>query len=145
VLSLLAVNDLIARVAEDPWEQWDVWSEMRLTGRLVDHRSDDAVQLREDLDQNREILEPLLLRREEVIADLTPEEKELVDTYTRCNQSVAGAFREAARARKLSWGPRKILPFFIIFHWNRLGLSMDEQVAFSFFMFELLNPKREPR
>jgi thiopeptide-type bacteriocin biosynthesis protein len=145
VFSLLAMNDLVARVAEDPWEQWDVWCEMRLTGRLVDPASETAAELRENLDRNRDLLEPLVRRREEIAAGLGPEEKALVDAYARGNQVVADAFREAGRARTLAHGPRKILPFFIVFHWNRLDLSIDEQVAFSFFMFELLDPKREQR
>jgi thiopeptide-type bacteriocin biosynthesis protein len=142
VLSILAMNDLVARVAEDSWEQWDLWCEMRLTGRLVDPDSDAAAELRENLEDNRALLEPLLFRRHEVIGDLAPREAAIADAYMRGNQSVADALRGAARARALRSSPRKILPFFIVFHWNRIGLSIDEQVAFSFFMFELLDPKR---
>jgi thiopeptide-type bacteriocin biosynthesis protein len=145
VLSLLAMNDLIARVAEDAWEQWDVWCEMRLTGRLVDATSEVAAELRQNMEENLALLEPLVFRRDEIIADLTAPEMELFEAYTLGNRAVASALREAGRARTLQHGPRKILPFFIIFHWNRLGLSIDEQVAFSFFMSELLSPKRERR
>jgi thiopeptide-type bacteriocin biosynthesis protein len=142
VLSLLVLNDLVARVAEDPWEQWDVWSEMELTGRRVDPDSEVAQQLRQDLDSNRELLRSLLFSREEVLAELLPEERALVDGYAQANVEVARALREAARARELSCGPRKILPFFVIFHWNRLGLELDEQVALTFFQWEELDPKR---
>jgi len=142
VLSLLAMNDLVARVAEDSWEQWDVWCEMRLTGRLVDPDGDAAADLREDLEDNRALLEPVLFRRQEIIDDLAPAEAAIVAATMRGNQSVADALREAARARALGSSPRKILPFFIVFHWNRIGLGIDEQVAFTFFMFELLDPKR---
>lgn len=145
VLSLLAMNDLIGRVAEDAWEQWDVWCEMRLTGRLVDGTSEVAAELRQNLDQNLALLEPLLFRRDEIIADLSPPERALFEAYTLANCAAACGFRDAGRTRALQHGPRKILPFFIIFHWNRLGLSIDEQVAFSFFMAELLSPKRVRR
>jgi hypothetical protein len=136
------MNDLVSRVAEDSWEQWDVWCEMRLTGRLVDPDSDAAADLREDLEDNRALLEPLLFRRQEVIDDLSPDEVAIAGAYMQGNESVAGALREAGRGRALGCSPRKILPFFVVFHWNRIGLGVAEQVALSFFMFELLDPKR---
>lgn len=142
VLSLLAVTDLVSRVADDTWEQWDVWCEMRATGRLVEPDSDVATALREDLEQNRPLLEAVLERRPELVAELTDEERALVDAYAAVNQATADALREAARARTLAAPPRKILPFFVIFHWNRMGLEIDDQLALTFFLYELLNPRR---
>lgn len=141
VLSLLVVNDLFAAVAGDAWEQWDIWCEMRLTGRLFERDREATDALREDLAENQELLRSLLFRRDEVIAELHPTEATLVETYAQGNRRVARALEQACRERKLSYGPRKLLPFFVVFHWNRIGLPIDEQVALCFFMHELLNPK----
>ncbi len=141
VLSLLALGDLLAAVAGDPWEQWDVWCELRLTGRLVEDDDELTAALREGLDENRELLESLVFQRDEVLAELHPTEAAIVEDFGRGNLRVAEALARASRDRALGYPPRKLLPFFIIFHWNRMGLGIGDQVSLAFFMHELLNPK----
>lgn len=141
VLSLLALCDLFGRVTGDPWEQWDLWCELRITGRLFDADTPIPPELRAGLDDNRELLEAIVFEREAIIAGLEPVEAAIVAAYSRGNQELADGLAKAVGARALSFAPRKLLPFYVVFHWNRMGLSIDDQISLATFMFELLNPK----
>jgi thiopeptide-type bacteriocin biosynthesis protein len=140
-LSLFALNDLVSRVAPDPWEQWDVWSNLRLTGRLPILTPSVRTELLEELDKNRTGLTRSLWHREELLASLSAPERAILIDVCAANERVASRFREAARQRALAYGPRKILPFLMVFHWNRWGFDPALQMALAFFMEELLNPK----
>jgi thiopeptide-type bacteriocin biosynthesis protein len=140
-LSLFALNDLISRVAGDSWEQWDVWSELRLTGRLPRLSTTTRAELLEELEKNREGLSRSLWKREVVLASLSVEEQAIANQLCAANSVTAARLKRAAAQGALEYGPRKILPFFIIFHWNRLGFEVPLQMALAFFMEQLLNPK----
>lgn len=141
LFSLIVLHDLIGRVAEDPWEQWDVWCELRLTGRLVPPDGELGALLAEELADNRELLEAVLLHREDVLDELTPSERALVRAMASANATLVADWNAAIASRTLSCPPRKILPFLIIFHWNRVGLDLGEQMALTYFVEAMLNPK----
>ena len=140
VFSLLALSDLFSRVAGDAWEEWDLWCEMRLTGRLI-HTPEEASVLYEGLMENRDLLESIVFRRDEVLAELHDVEVSIVRDYANGNARVAAALERSACRGSLSYPPRKLLPFYVIFHWNRLHLSDEEQMNLTYFMHALRNPK----
>jgi thiopeptide-type bacteriocin biosynthesis protein len=139
-LSLLALNDLVAQIAGDAWERWDVWRNMRLAGRLGSHAPDAEAALASELERNRDALARTLGPRE-VLAELPAGEQEILRRVFASNEEIASRFRDAAQAGALVYGPRKTLPFFIVFHWNRWGFDRATQLALSYFMEALQNPK----
>jgi thiopeptide-type bacteriocin biosynthesis protein len=141
-LSLLVLNDLVAQVASDGWERWDVWRNMRLAGRLRTYGPEAEAALRGELEANHEALLQTLHPRE-ALAKLPPAEQKVLERYFAANTKVAARFADAARAGTLLYGARKILPFFVIFHWNRWGMDATTQFALTYFMESLQSPKGE--
>lgn len=144
VLSLLGLNDLLRNVVGDSFEAWDVWENMRLAGRVIDDDI-DAKQL-ESIRRDAVDQQPLLLATwespETVIAKLKSRERALMRSYFAANASWARKYRAVAKGGSLLFGMRKILPFYVIFHWNRLGLPWDLQCVLTYYMRHALNPKR---
>jgi hypothetical protein len=140
-MSLIALNDLIARITLDPAERWDVWRNMRLAGRVPPLSAERERALREDLEQNRELLLRAIFRPNELVAHMGAAEQAIMKAYLQSNEEIAERMRIAAKDGALVYGPRKIMPFLIIFHWNRWGLGASLQVALTFFMDALLCPK----
>ena len=143
--SLLVMCDLIAKIIEGEWEHWDVWCNMDLARRGV--TIDGAVResARAALAANRDMLEAIVFRPTELLEELDSEARRLVEDYFAHNAAVAEALNRAVRSGRLLYGVRKILPFYIIFHWNRLGLHRDKQLTLTLLMRGLLDPKAEPR
>jgi thiopeptide-type bacteriocin biosynthesis protein len=141
VLSLVLLNDLIARVCADEWERWDVWCNMRLAKRGLDSTELEREKLVAILGRNREVLLQVASKPGEVLKELSSAEQGIVTAYFTENERFARRLADAAKTGKLLFGPRKILPFYVVFHWNRLCFDLNTQVALSFFMQELLNPK----
>ena len=141
-LSLLTLNDLVAQVAADGWERWDVWRNMRLAGRLRSYGPEAEAALRGELEANHEALVQTLHPRE-ALASLPAAEQEVLQRTFDANARIAARFAEAARAGTLLYGARKILPFFVIFHWNRWGMDATTQFALTYFMESLQSPKGE--
>jgi hypothetical protein len=135
------LNHLIARVCADKSEQWDTWCNMRLTGRTTPNDADVLQQLRENLEECRDVIEDSVWNPAAIAEDLSSAERDLLNGYLAHNERIAERLLRAARDGTLLYGIRKILPFFIIFHWNRWGISLDEQISLSFYMHEILNPK----
>jgi thiopeptide-type bacteriocin biosynthesis protein len=145
LLSLLVTQDLVSRLADgEPWEAWDTWCNMRLTGRLPTLDDDAHAALIDELAVHRGVLERVRDQPGAVIDELDERERAVVVGYHEVHRDIADRFRAAARADQLTCGPRAILPFCIIFHWNRWGLDRETQEALSFFMQRLLDPKQPP-
>lgn len=142
--SLLFVNDLIRRVVEGRWEAWDVWENMRLAGRVIEDADIDPVdlqELKEATDQRRDLLLGTLTSADDLCARLDPEERDIAMKYFSGNSEWADRCHEVIARGELFYGIRKILPFYIAFHWNRLGFDLDEQCTLVFQMRRILNPK----
>lgn len=141
-LSILLLVDLIRKVVPDEWEHWDVWCNMRLTRRLPAASREERRAQARLLEANREVLERFVFRSHAAIRDLGAAERRIVERYFVRSSRFAKRLNDAARRAQLLYGVRKILPFVIIFHWNRFGLDQRLQSLLSFAMTRLLDPKR---
>jgi thiopeptide-type bacteriocin biosynthesis protein len=144
ILSLLVLNDLFRRCVDDGPEHWDVWCNMDLAGRTLNRDREVLQHARKALAANRKTLtlttgDPSLL-----LEQLAPAERKAMQRLIDSNESVANRLRQAAREGKLLYGVRKILPFFVIFHWNRWSMGIGEQCVLSYYMQEILNGKSAP-
>jgi thiopeptide-type bacteriocin biosynthesis protein len=141
-MSLVLLHMLLRQVTEDEWELWDVWTKMTLTGRLPAEPSLDpgepviarALALRPSL-------LPLLRDDERAFARACPEEAAALRRYRQGLPALVQALRRARSEGALAWGLREILPFWIIFHWNRMGFDLLRQQQMALLMAAVLNPK----
>jgi thiopeptide-type bacteriocin biosynthesis protein len=141
-VSLLLVNTLLDVVVPGgPWEHWDVWRNMRLTGR--DFAPDDPARdlARRTVETNRTVLGALATDREAALASASRAERALLVTHRRALDTWAARLRRAVRRGALEHGIRTILPFYVVFHWNRFGLPMAEQRVLTYCMQTLLDPR----
>lgn len=137
--SLVLLGSLLERVVDDRWELWDLWCKQSLTGRLPDgwESSPDYRKAR----GMRAQLEPLLLRREHAFGLCGPEEaRALARLDERCGP-IAEQLRLARLRGELGWGLRQILPFWVVFHWNRMGFDLARQRQLALLMVALASPK----
>ena len=141
IMSLLLLNTLIDKFAGDPCEAWDIWSNMRLTHRNLAANKRSVAQAA--LDSQREIVEPIVRTPHKIAAQLSRQERALIRSYGRSCEEFAVRLSAAANQGKLLFGVRQLLPFYIIFHWNRMMLDIDAQLRLTYFMQTLLNPKGE--
>jgi thiopeptide-type bacteriocin biosynthesis protein len=144
VLSLFLVNALLRRVVGDRWEQWDAWMHMDLTGRRVELGAERRAELMAELAEQREVLEALALEPEALCEELDEVERPVLQRYLDGLDGVAGRLVEAAAAGRLCFGLREILPFWIVFHWNRMRFDHALQCSLVFYMTEILSPKARP-
>lgn len=144
LFSVLAASDLVARACGDAWEQWDAWCEMRLTGRIDGTEAGLPTDLHATFAEHREVLTAAVHDRARVLRQLTSAERTLLRALGRAGARFAADLARAVRRGALSSPPRKILPFVVIFQWNRAGLAPGEQRALSYFVRHLLDPKRGP-
>jgi len=135
-LSLLCIVDLAQKVTGDEWEVWDLWSNLRLAGRLGEAAD------REELRALAEQIEPFVRSRREMTKLLPTPEREIVQHYLRANSAVARELVRAHRAGDLLYPPRQVVPFWIVFHWNRWGFEEREQLTLAHGVEYVLNPKR---
>lgn len=140
--SLVALDMLLRLVTDDDWELWDVWTKLSLTGRL-------PAELRLE-PEDPEVARALALRpgvmsllREEgrALACARPQEALALRRYGEGLPALAQALRRARAEGTLAWGLREILPFWIIFHWNRMGFDLLRQQQLALVMAVVLNPK----
>ena len=112
ILSLLIVCDLVRRMTDDSWEAWDLWKRMALTGRRPNVRREIAQEM-------VKMVRPFVLRPEAVLRRLAPVDRRLVAAAYEANERAATAMRRLAGQGRLLFHLREIIPFWIIFHWNR--------------------------
>jgi thiopeptide-type bacteriocin biosynthesis protein len=139
ILSLFVLNDLIGRLTEDLWEQWDVWKNMRIAGRRppLDEASIQSLTAQADL--NRDAIMGTLYTARNRLLGFDPQERDILSRYCATNERIAARFAEAAKRRALAYGPRRVLPFIIVFHWNIWHFDIRAQVALTFIMDRLLD------
>lgn len=133
VLSLLIVSDLVRRMTDDAWEAWDLWKRMEITGR----RPKVGRALAKEM---AELVRPFVTESETVLRHIAPAERALLRTAYENNQRTAVAMRRLAAHNQLLFHVREIIPFWIIFHWNRWGIA--RQGALTVGIEATLNPKQ---
>lgn len=135
VLSLLVVCDLVEKMTDDRWEAWDVWKRMEITGRRPAVRGADA----KDVKAMVELVRPFVLHPEAVLRKLAAAERRLVVSAYETNARCAAAMRRLAAEGRLLFHVRDILPFWIVFHWNRWNI--DDQRALTIGIEGALDPR----
>lgn len=140
VFSLLLLELLLRAATGDIRERWDVWQRMEITGRTMnlsdEHRSE---MIRLSLPA-RQILSEILSEPFLTIERMTGQEHQIFRNYLTELPLILVDLNHAHEHGKLLWGIREILPFWIIFHWNRMMFDLKEQQRLTFLMTELLSP-----
>lgn len=122
-LSLALMHDLFRRFAEDQAELWDIWQRIfSAHGRPL-------------LPQVGEIELPAL-------GNLSGEAASLGLAGLADNTHIAARLHAAQVAGRLGCGPRSWLSQICTFHWNRLGLSLQDRLPLIASMLQLLDPHR---
>jgi|CXWL01.1.fsa_nt_gi thiopeptide-type bacteriocin biosynthesis protein len=136
--SLLVLHALFSSVTEDEWEEWDIWCGQLLTGRLD---ATDLLAPPNGVEALRDELFPLLRNAQFARGRMSDEEAEIWDFYESSVHKLAIGVRYAAHAGEMLWPMRQILPFWAIFHWNRMGFDFRLQKRMAALMFAILSPK----
>lgn len=140
-VSLRLIHHLMECLELDPWEQWDVWCQMRLAGRhprFSRGRRQAALAAHHRI---RPALQSLVASDETAWGCPPGPVRDWLAEYRDANATLAGRLGDLARRRCLLFGIRRVLPFLISFHWNRWAFSLEEQMSLVFHMESLLNPK----
>lgn len=132
ILSLLIVCDLVRRMTDDSWEAWDVWKRMAITGRRPNVRREIAREM-------MTMVRPFVLRPEGVLRRLAPADRRLVAAAYEANERAATAMRRLADRGQLLFHVREIIPFWIVFHWNRWNVA--NQAALTVGIEATLDPR----
>lgn len=140
VLSLTVLNHLAAQICDDGWERWDAWCNMDLTRPRIDH-PDALPDVEAQFQEQRELLAQTVWEPDAMLAQLPLAPRRVLARYFENNQRLGRRLRDAARSGRLLYGPRKIFPFYVIFHWNRWMFPIETQLMLGFFMQRLLDPK----
>jgi thiopeptide-type bacteriocin biosynthesis protein len=123
-LSILLCTTLMRAAGLEWYEQGDVWHRII----TADHRCTPANVPRETLDARAAEIHTLLLADTDSLltpgAPLEPV-TEWMAAFSRAGRSLA----EAVQLGTLDRGLRQVLSYHVIFHWNRLGLSLRTQSA----------------
>lgn len=144
VFSLFLIAVLLHRTVGDRWEMWDVWMHMDLTGRRVLLDEARRAELMAELADQREVLEALALEPEALCQELDADERPPLQRYLDGIDDVARRLVAAASRGELCFGLRQILPFCIVFHWNRMRFDRGMQCSLVFYMTQILSPKVRP-
>lgn len=141
-LSLVLLHMFLRRVTDDDWELWDLWCKMEVTGRLPSGgRVDPATPEVASALALRPHLLPLLRDDEAALAHATAAEASALRHYAEALPAIARDLRAVRTEGRLAWGLREILPFWIVFHWNRMGFDDARQERLAHVMSTVLNPK----
>jgi thiopeptide-type bacteriocin biosynthesis protein len=117
--SLACLLALAEATIRDRWERWDAWTALGRLGRLAPERNDTAGQA---------ALEWVLRSQHDLREGRVPAGTEsLVTPVMRSVNASAADLAATAQAGQLLASPRQLLPFWAVFHWNRMGFSLAEQ------------------
>lgn len=138
--SLLLLDGCLTRLVPDPWERWDVWCRLRWTGRILDQSAppgaapaklpDDAVGWVRAV---RSLPGPW--------PGASRQEQAILYDYLHRIESLADQTRVAIEAGEPVANLRLSLPFWIVFHWNRLGFSPEAQRAITRVVIAGIDPR----
>ena len=132
LFSLLLIDLLLRDVTDDEWERWDVWCRTEAAGRSLPLADQERATALEQSLATREALAGLLRDPERTIAGLSSPERRIVETYRNEVPAIARELRRARDRADLSLEMRAILSSWIVFHWNRMAFSLDDQRAIAF-------------
>jgi len=135
--SLLMLHELLNKVTGDRWELWDVWCNMQLTGRLA---AEDLTPP-SDLAELRAEMLPFLFDASTATRKMTAREGQIWECYKENVAALVAKIREAGRTGQLLWPLRQILPFWVVFHWNRMGFGIERQRRLARAMAVVLSTK----
>jgi thiopeptide-type bacteriocin biosynthesis protein len=142
--SLTLLDLFLRQVVGDEWELWDLWHKMELTGR--DLRVAGAARERaidEAWKRGKPLLDLLRLNDPE-LTWLPGPERDCLLQYRIKLPSLSARLRQLHSDGALLFPMREILPFWVIFHFNRMCFPADEQRFLSFLMSTVLSPKPSP-
>ena len=122
-LTLPVMHDLFRRFAEDESELWDIWQRL----------------------WRRHGCPPLPAGERVTVIDDSDVPPALLATARLNNEHVARRLHAAEVLRRLERGPRTWLADVCTFHWNRLGLPLEERLSLIASMLHSLDPHREPQ
>ena len=139
--SILLLDRCFREVVSDDWELWDLWCHHCLTGRLCQQDLQlDAQDLAGLRDLRAEVL-PLLRVPGVRAGKFSTAEERLWSDYESSVDTPAARMRCAAANGELLWGARQILPFWAVFHWNRMAFDFAQQRGLARLMVRVLHPK----
>lgn len=142
-LSLLVIHALCGLMDLDRAEQWDIWCNMSLAGRVrrwteSERCASNAV--------HEKVLPGLMRLFEQTIREWAIEQNVPISAVAKLDHSIgllAGRLRVVIENGELLFGLRRVMPFMIVFLWNQCGLSDQAQVSLVYHMERLLSPKSE--
>lgn len=133
--SYLLLDGCLTRLVPDPWERWDVWSRLRWTGRVLDHGV--APTLPEDVVG--------WVRAVRAFPGPWPgasgAEQAILSDYQDRMDALAVETTDAIAAGEPVANLRRSLPFWIVFHWNRMYFSLEGQRAITRVVVAALDPR----
>jgi thiopeptide-type bacteriocin biosynthesis protein len=137
LFSLMLIDRLLRRMY-DGWECWDVWCKLALTGRLADEpaRTVDPSRAR--------AARVLLSHQSRILSSASESERTLFSHYDAALDELVPEIEAAVNGGQLLWGLREILPFWIVFHWNRMRFDAGAQESLAAVMVAALSPKLKP-
>jgi thiopeptide-type bacteriocin biosynthesis protein len=140
--SLALLHQLLRAVTGDRWELWDVWCKLELAGRLPYPAGSsgwrDGAPPAEAQAAALALLEDGGVRR----VGASPAEQEVLARWAAGVPALAADVARANQNGALLWGIREIVPFWVVFHWNRMAFSLDEQRRLALLMTHALSPRR---
>jgi thiopeptide-type bacteriocin biosynthesis protein len=130
LVSLIMLDRMLVILTGDPWEAWDVWMKVyNLRGGIEATSS--------SLDNAGNILDlagyavPISVA-EILVPGLGAFEDRIVAISQRMQQALITG--------QLMYGIRQILPFWVAFHWNRMGFGLEMQQHLAALMVKLRHP-----
>lgn len=123
-LCAAASEALVASCVEPREEVWDVWCNLARLHGMTDTR--------------------ILSVREAPPAapDLEAGMAEARRLYGGAHRELGAGLARLGRTGRLACGERALLPFVLLFHWNRYGLSLEDRAALLAPMLAKYSPKR---
>ncbi|MBI2568100.1 MAG: hypothetical protein HYV63_13810 [Candidatus Schekmanbacteria bacterium] len=143
VMGLMVTHHLFRGVCLDDWEAWDCWRRMDLAGRRPPVFEDTRPEVEKRHRAVRARLAALVAAHRELPNRLGGELGRMLGQWYEANRRATAGLAAAAKRGELLYGPRLIVPWMAIFHWNRLGLAIVDQHSLVYQMQALLDPKQE--
>lgn len=139
-LSFLLLDGCLARLVPDPWERWDVWCRLRWTGRVLD-QARTAGSVSSELAGDAVAWVRAVRSFPGPWAGASRAEQVILDDYQRRIEALAESVAEVVRDGDLPVNLRQVLPFWIVFHWNRLSFTLEAQRALTRVVVAALDPR----
>lgn len=142
-LSFLLVDSWLGRLVPDPWERWDVWCRLRWTGRVLDQaRGPGGVGA--DLSPDAVAWVRAVRSFPGPWPGASRGEQAILDRHQRRMEELASDAAAAVAAGRLPVHLRQVLPFWIVFHWNRMSFTLEAQRALTRVVIAALDPHGPP-